>query len=648
MKTIAENTNRKHKIAVITNGWSSEFLSMALEGVREEAQKDLSDLFVFVTFNLSGGSPGQSKNQMQIMDLIRPEEYDGIILFANTFNIPEEHALARKLIGKHNLPVISTELKIPGAAMVGTGNYQGVYDLACHLIEEHGVKSVVYVSGYAGNEESNIRRQALEDALSAHGLSLTDTMPGDFGFYRSSIQTAQWIEDKKPIPDAFVCANDHMALAVISTLHKHGIEVPGDCLVTGFDQIYEAKVSYPLLATVSRPWKEMGATAFRELIRQIDDPNPDFEKIYDSRFIPSESCGCEADETARDVRLDKMRNHYAESNETTMVDFFFQEIRVAMAQTGSKEEFHETAEQTLGKRHFFGRNYCICTEPQFFELNEDSEPIVSTGFSSEMDVLFERRDGEPAPLRTFPLAELYPGYHQEEGRSNVYIFSPMNSSDMLIGYLALKNSPEILYDSRFKRWINNMESLLITIRQYIFAQQVNRKLREIYMTDFLTGMHNRTGCENVLYARISSEKAAGHEMLLLFADINCMKEINDGYGHLNGDLAIKATAQALRHSLPDDWLFGRYGGDELIAVGRNDSSRTIEDYRRDFSAALKKIVDRLKISFHLSASLGAYIIAPDNTGTISDYIRIADASMYEEKQKAHEAIRRMMGKPLPQ
>ena len=80
MKTIAENTNRKHKIAVITNGWSSEFLSMALEGVRAEAQKDLSDLFVFVTFNLSGGSPGQSRNQMQIMDLIRPEEYDGIIL----------------------------------------------------------------------------------------------------------------------------------------------------------------------------------------------------------------------------------------------------------------------------------------------------------------------------------------------------------------------------------------------------------------------------------------------------------------------------------------------------------------------------------------------------------------------------------------
>ncbi len=632
-------SNRKHRVAVITNGWSSEFLSVAMESVRREAEKDQTDLFVFVTFNLSGGSPGQSKSQMQIFRLIHPEEYDGILLFSNTFNTPEEHELSQKLIRDCGIPVISTEVREPGAAFVGTSNYQGIYDLACHLIEVHHAGKIVYVSGYEGNEESNLRKKALEDALEAHGLTLTDIMPGDFGFYRTSQETIKWMEEKKPLPDAFVCANDHMALGVISTLRKYGVEVPRDLIVTGFDQIHEAQVSCPILATVAREWGEMAASAYRELIRQIGHPDLSYEQIFGSRFIPSESCGCEPDAEALNIRLDKMRNHYAERNETQMVDFFFQETRVAMAQIASREEFHAKAETTLGKRHFFGENYCICINPDFFEKDDEELLREPAAFCEEMEVLYERKDSETAPLRTFRISELYPGYQQEPGRSNTYIISPMNSSDLLIGYLAMKNFLEITYDMRFKRWINNLETLLITVRQYIFAQRANRKLREIYMQDFLTGMYNRTGCENVLYSRISEEQTAGNEVMLLFTDINCMKEINDGYGHLNGDLAIKATAMALKRSLPDDWLIGRYGGDEFIAVGRSNPSRTIEKYRTKFSKELERISRRLKVSFDLSASLGASLIAPSDTGAIDDHIRRADESMYEEKEIAHRRIR---------
>ncbi|MBR5116178.1 MAG: GGDEF domain-containing protein, partial [Lachnospiraceae bacterium] len=354
---------------------------------------------------------------------------------------------------------------------------------------------------------------------------------------------------------------------------------------------------------------------------------------------PSESCGCEADAAARELRLEKMRNLYAESNDTHMVEFFFQEIRVAMAKVESKEEFHEKADLTLGKRSFFGTDYCLCTEPRFFE-EEDNEILKqSTGFSPQMDILYEHQAGGSVPQRTYPLSEIYPGYQRIPGESHVYVISPMNNSEMLIGYLAIKDYPAILYDLRFKRWINNMETLLINIRQYIFAQRANRKLREIYMTDFLTGMYNRTGCDAVLFQYIREEKAAGRESMLLFADINCMKKINDEYGHLNGDLAIKATAKALMKSLPGKWLFCRYGGDEFIAVGQKGRDRSIEDYRARFNEELSKIAKRLKASFYLSASLGYYIITPEDTGEIEDFIHKADASMYEEKERAHEKIR---------
>ena len=631
-------TKRHHRIAVIANGWSSEYLSMTLEGVRLEAEKDCTDVFVFVTFNLSGSSPGECLAQMQIFDLVDPDDYDGILLLSNTFNTPKEHEKARQIVENSHIPMISTEVHIPGTAFVGTSNYQGVYDLACHLIEQHGVKKVVFVSGYEGNEESRIRKGALEDALRDHGLTLTDVMPGDFGFYRTSIETAKWMDEKKPIPDAFVCANDHMAMAIVSTLRQYGIDVPRDVIVTGYDQIHAAQVSYPIIATVAREWQKMGAMAYIELMRQVGDPDPSYERIFGSTFVPSESCGCEPDEDAREFRLDKLRNHYAESSDANMVDFFFQEMRVAMAQSDSKERFHEIADGTLGKRHFFGDDYCICSNPPFFDQEDEAELMKDPVFSPKMDVIFERKEGKTTPLRTFDTRELYPGYEWVPGRSNVYIFSPINSSSILIGYIALKNYTHILYDMRFKRWINNMETLMVTSRQYMLAQRANRKLREIYMNDFLTGMYNRTGCENVLYTYINDEKAEGNELLLLFADINCMKVINDEYGHINGDLAIQVTARALRKATPENWLFGRYGGDEFIAVGLSRPDKTIEYYRKRFSDELARMIKRLKVSFPLSASLGFYYIRPDDTSSITDYISRADASMYKEKERAHREM----------
>ena len=169
----------------------------------------------------------------------------------------------------------------------------------------------------------------------------------------------------------------------------------------------------------------------------------------------------------------------------------------------------------------------------------------------------------------------------------------------------------------------------------MFSQKANRQLREIYMNDFLTGMYNRTGCEDILFSYIEKRRNEGKYTTLLFADINFMKRINDGYGHLNGDLAIKATARALRASLSEDWLFGRYGGDEFIAVGPGEKTIDIDKYRADFSDSMSKIIERLKLSFDLSASLGYCVIAPDDVGYIGDFIRIADMSMYEEKQRMH-------------
>lgn len=623
------------KIAVICSGWSTEYVELVLEGIRRKASNDGVDIFVFTSYILYRDAKARKKEQLKLFDLIHPEDYDGAILLSNTFNIKEERDCAINLFKKSNTPIISTEVKLPGIPYIGSQNYSGMYELATHLIEEHNVKSIVFMKGIVGNPESAERMRAVTDALKEHGLELTDSIQGDFGFYGASLSMDEWLKKGSPLPDAFVCANDLMALGSIDTLHKHGIEVPRDVLVTGFDHSHESQLSYPMVATVSRQWDIMGEHVYEALMEQISDPDPSYHKEYESHFVPTESCGCPANETTLSIRLDKVRNIYPETVRADMVDLFFQTVRLEMDSLESKEDFYRSAAENFGANDFFGPDYCFCINRRFFELDNEDYLSGSNYVDDEVDVLYEKKNGKSNPQQVIKTRDLYPGYKKEEGKSDLYVICLLNSLDYFIGYVAIKNSTEELYNLKLKQLVNNLNLILITIKRYIFSQKNYRKLQEIYMTDFLTGMYNRTGCEKLLFSFIEEEKAAGRSTVLLFVDINNMKDINDDYGHLNGDLAIKATANAMHDSLPKGWLLGRYGGDEYVAVGKYEDFMTIEKYREHFDSILKDTVAGLHVAFDLSASAGYCLIRPDDEGNIEDYIRIADESMYEEKQKAH-------------
>ncbi len=626
------------KIALFVNGWTTEYASLIINGMRRQAAADGVDIFVFTSYILWGERPDGKDPRLNLFRMFDPADFDGAVLLSNTFNAPDESQTILERIKDSGIPVICTEVKLPGCAFVGTSNYKGMYELGRHLVEVHHVRDVVYVRGNEGNEECAVRRKALEDALSENGIIISDTIHGAFAFYNAANSLEEWLNAGNQLPDAFVCANDQMALGIISKLYERGIEVPRDVIVTGFDHIHEAQTSYPLVATVSRQWGQMGANVYSELMEQIEKPDPEYEHIYDSRFIPSESCGCKATEHAVKLRLDRVRNLYHNSIYSDMIDFMFQDVRAAMSKVENRQEIYEAASAALDYTDYLGPDYAICTDPYFLDSDDENYEPSDQGYPKQMEVLFQRTGGSPAPQRIYESRELYPGYVHHDGESAVYVITPLTHMEYNIGYVVIKNRPEVLYDLRFKKWTNNLDTLLLNVRQYLISQRLNARLKNIYMTDFLTGMYNRTGCEDVLFKFIESEKMADRCTMLLFIDIDCMKVINDVYGHLNGDIAIKTTAEAMRRTIPEDWKMGRFGGDEFVAVGPDNGDFDIEDVRRRFRDNMKAIVDTLNVSFRLTASVGFCIITPDSAGTIEDYIRVADVSMYEEKEKAHKAM----------
>lgn len=626
------------RIAVFTNGFSNEFIEDIITGLQKNAEKDSVDIFVFVTYCSMMNHELQNKCQLNIFHLPDPAVFDGAIMCTNTYNFPDEQERVCARFQRAGVPMLSLEVDVPNMSCIKTENYKGFHELAEHLVEVHNVKKIIYVNGVNGNVENSIRKQALLDVLSEHNLELYEEFNGDFGFYTAYEQMKIFLESGKELPDAVVCANDNMALGINTALSEKDLRAPEDMIITGFDMIRDGQCTFPILASVSRGWKAFGERVYEKIMYQIEHPDKRFEETYDSFFVPAESCGCVPSKEALKNRFDIIRNQYFDNIQKDIMDIFFQRLSIPLSLATDKTDFFEKGVKKVRDIPLLGKNYCLCTEPEFFETDDEEYPDRIRGYSSNMDILYELRDGEKLSLQHFDSRELYPGYKHEEGKSNLYIFAPMNYLNYIIGYVAIKNAPGLLYNIDLSKFINNMNAQLFSMRRHIFSQRANNELKRIYMKDALTGMYNRTGCENVLYEYISELKEKGEKAILVFADIDRMKTINDQYGHLNGDFAIKATAEAFQKFSPKDWLYGRYGGDEFIGVGKCPPEEEIKSLIKDISKNMTKDFKSLNLRFMLHASIGYVVINPDDKGTIDDYIDSADKSMYEEKEKIHELM----------
>ena len=626
------------RIAIFTNGFSNEFIEHIVTGLQKKAKEDSVDIFVFVTYCSPNDHELQNKCQLNIFHLPDPADFDGAIMLTNTYNFPDEQERVCARFQRAGVPMLSLEVDVPGMSCIKTENYQGVRDLAIHLVEHHKAKKIIYVNGVAGNVENATRRQALVDVLKEHGLELYDEFNCDFGFYTSYLSMKRFLKEGKELPDAIVCANDNMALGINSALNEGGYKIPDDVLLTGFDMIKDGQHTFPILSTVSRGWEKFGELAYDKLKYQIANPDERFNEEYHSYFVPSESCGCPPTEEADKNRFNAIRNTYFDNLHQSILDMFFMGLQVPLSFAEKKEDFYEKGIQSTNDIPLMGPDYCLCTEPEFFEQDDDQYPERIRGYSSNMDILYELRGGKRRSLSHFDSKTLYPDYAYEEGKSNIYIFAPLNYLNFIIGYIAIKNSPKLLFNLGLNRFIKNMNAQLFSMRRHIFSERTNAELKKIYMRDALTGLYNRLGCQNVLYDYISSRKKENEKSLLVFADIDRMKTINDVYGHLNGDFAIKATAEAFKKCSPEEWLFGRYGGDEFIAVGPCPETDTIEQLLRQISESMNNEFKSLNLAFMLHASIGYTVIEPDEEATIRDYIDRADKYMYAEKEKYHKYI----------
>jgi len=178
---------------------------------------------------------------------------------------------------------------------VAADNFSGAAALITHLIADHGRRRLFHVGGPPNSPDAIQRRLALDHTLRGHSrCQLIGSAQGIFSI-ASGEQAADELLARHgaAMPDAVVCANDQMAIGVLRTLTAVGVRVPGEVAVTGFDDLYPARLADPPLTTVRQPMRTLGERACARLLDRIAHPTlSPAVQLLPTELVLRSSCGC--------------------------------------------------------------------------------------------------------------------------------------------------------------------------------------------------------------------------------------------------------------------------------------------------------------------------------------------------------------------
>ena len=178
---------------------------------------------------------------------------------------------------------------------------------------------------------------------------------------------------------------------------------------------------------------------------------------------------------------------------------------------------------------------------------------------------------------------------------------------------------DIFWEESLLTWPSFFISLLFF---YLFI------IRMTALIDSLTNVYNRRGFDEYL---LSIDKSASRkEYVFILADLDKFKEVNDRFGHAQGDAALRDTAKILRSSVRHSDFVARYGGDEFIIIAQSNNVNIIID---KIQLNVEKYNTTQTKPYKLALSCGGDIFLPNDNRTPSEFMAHVDSLMYSEKER---------------
>lgn len=628
-------------IGLITAVPESNHAQRVIEGICHQCEKYGYNVVVFATMShLSGDNKGYINGELNIYELINFELLDGVIV--DTISLSEnndptlKNEMLRKLQEQCTKPVVSLNLPL-GDYPVVSGNDEVVFrEIMEHVIDVHGAKEICFLTGHKENIISKQRLEYCFEVMKERKLPIKPqwVVYGDFWYTSGTILAQKIVSGEIEKPQAVVCASDHMAIGLVRYLTEHGIRVPEDIIVTGFEATQEAALNSVSITSFESNMAKTAGDAV-DMLCGILEPEKMIEP-FDAANIKhihaGMSCSC-APDFIHSARAFKDSFYFLSRDYTIQND----NVDIGQLIEGYLTEIlseAETAQECM--EHIYLNTYYLRPYSKFYLcLKEDwLDPgkIIVKGYPKRMKIVVHNTMAHGTGFYqedksiSFETKLMLPQMFEDEEGLYVYYFSPVHFRDKMLGYSVLQRdlSEKKKLNVVYRNWLRNVNTSLEMI-------QTKNKLLQLSISDEMTGAYNRRGMD-VHLKHMLENAAVGDSLLVAVVDMDGLKYVNDTFGHMEGDYGIKRVHKALLYCAGPEEICVRAGGDEfyLFGVGKYTESDIVK-HVEEFQAYLDKVNETSGKPYLVSASIGMELTPIDDNLKVDSVINAADVKMYASK-----------------
>lgn len=255
-------------IGIVVGDIRNPFYSELVFRIQKELNQNGYSIMVF-------NSEYQKQKEKEFLYMAREMKLAGMVMFT----VPTDMALEDFRDMDIPLVFVNRAIQLESYDSVLLDNYRAGYIAAMHLIEL-GHKRIGFISGPSTSASSMQRLEGFRQALSNYFLELdpTDIATGDLKIEDGYALAARLL-DRPSRPTAIIAGNDLMALGVLDYCNEHGISVPGEISILGFDDIIYGRIHGVGLTSVSHHTDEMGRQAAELMIRRLNESDAEYRRI---------------------------------------------------------------------------------------------------------------------------------------------------------------------------------------------------------------------------------------------------------------------------------------------------------------------------------------------------------------------------------
>ena len=555
-----------------------------------------------------------------VFELIPYDKIDGVIIMDEKI---KSVTIAESIVkGALNagVPVISVDGEHEGALTVKFDYEKGFEQIVRHVIEHHKVRRPHLVAGIKGNPFSDSRIAVFKKVLAENNIEYDDSMLSYGEFWaKPAREAAEALCQRDELPEAVLAANDVMAININDVFLKHGIKVPEQVIITGFDGIDEAQYNVPKLSTVSTDWSVLAVEISKAVVEYFGKKKTEGCIAVMPLLTPNESCGCESYSGSIDTYLSKLNDSF----------YRYQDDIRNLYDISVKMQMSTTPEQAI-KCMYDGllHDMCVVVKKEIFEREHNFilEDIPAMGNALVYDSYHAY-----SPIMDFDDNDIVPDLESKIEDKHPLIFNALDYMGRNLGFICYSFKSYDITDYTKTAEINNTVSMgfggYINMQYQLYLAETVEKM---YKNDKLTGLYTRTGYEKYFAKLVAANVNKDTELTVLMSDLNNLKQINDTFGHTAGDIAISAVAAALKKTTPEGTVCVRYGGDEMVALIAGDAD--VDKIIADIDKFLTEYNRSSGLIFNISTSCGAYTDKLTANFDLQYAISQADRRMYEAKK----------------